>query len=354
MADSSPVRFGLIGFGRFGGNHARAIAATPGAELVAISANSEASCARAREQFPGVHTYTDYRQMLAKETLDVVDVALPTYLHFECGKAALEAGCHLFIEKPMTPSLAECQQLNALAEARNLRLAVGFKRRVAHLWSAVKGLVDDGIIGRPQYAMFELWRWPYRSGADGWRYDIDRVGSWVLEEPVHCFDKARWLLGPSLGEPLSIYASASSRQPGHPELTDNFSAILEFNNGCHATISQTLSAWGHHHGLKLCGTEGSILASWDGATDDAVPSQSLRYMSSSSREGEIIEVDLPPPTDELFELGAEFANLVEAVRNPAAKLFADGIDGAWSIGISEAAHQSIASHQAVSLKDLEP
>ena len=106
--------------------------------------------------------------------------------------------------------------------------------------------------------------------------------------------------------------------------------------------------------MKLCGTEGSILASWDGATDDAVPSQSLRYMSSSSREGEVIEVDLPPPTDELFELGAEFANLVEAVRNPAAKLFADGIDGAWSIGISEAAHQSIASHQAVSLKDLKP
>jgi len=354
MADSSPVRFGLIGFGRFGGNHARAIAATPGAELVAISANSEASCARAREQFPGVKAYTDYQQMLDDETLDVVDVALPTYLHFECGKAALEAGCHLFIEKPMTPSLAECQQLNALADEKNLRLAVGFKRRVAHLWSAVKGLVDDGVIGRPQYAVFELWRWPYRSGADGWRYDIDRVGSWVLEEPVHCFDKARWLLGPSLGEPLSIYASASSRQPEHPELTDNFSAIMEFEGGCHAAISQTLSAWGHHHGLKLCGTEGSILAKWDGATDDAVPSQTLHYMSSSTREGEIIEVDLPPPTDELFELGAEFANMVEAVRNPEAKLFADGIDGAWSIGISEAAHESIDSHQVVSLKDLKP
>ncbi len=61
-------------------------------------------------------------------------------------------------------------------------------------------MIDRGAIGEPQYCLIELWRKPYRLGSNGWRYDISRVGNWILEEPIHFFDLARWYLG-SLGEP---------------------------------------------------------------------------------------------------------------------------------------------------------
>ena len=61
-------------------------------------------------------------------------------------------------------------------------------------------MIDAGAIGEPQYALIELWRRPYRLGADGWRYDINRVGNWILEEPIHFFDLARWYFA-GVGDP---------------------------------------------------------------------------------------------------------------------------------------------------------
>ena len=309
--------------------------------------------AAAAKEFPDVFTTTDFHELIAREDIDVIDVALPTYLHFEVAKAALEAGKHVFVEKPMTPSTAECRELVRLANKRGLVIAVGFKRRAARLWGQVKELVDDGVIGEPQHALFELWRWPYRQGTDGWRYDIGRVGSWELEEPVHCFDKARWYFGPTAGEIVSVYAKANSRQAGHPELHDNFTAILEFENGAHATIAQTLSAWGHQHGLKLTGKNGAIMASWRGATDDAPARQTLDYMRSESREGDVESVAFTEKASELYELEREMEALVRAIRGEGS-VIADGIDGVWSIALCEAAHRSIETGEVVSMKGFKP
>lgn len=348
-----PVRFALVGYGRFGRNHARAITQTEGAELVGVATRSQKSAAEAALEFRDLKPTTDYRFLLAEADVDVVDVALPTYLHYEVAKAALEAGKHVFIEKPMTPSTAQCQELVALAREKNLQLAVGFKRRTAQLWSRVKSLVDEGVIGEPKHALFELWRWPYRRGANGWRYDIARVGSWELEEPVHCFDKARWYFGPTAGEIVSVYARANSRQPDHPELHDNFTAILEFENGAHAAISQTLAAWGHQHGLKLTGSQGALAATWRGATDDAESRQTLDYLTSRTREGEQESIEFTEATSELYELEEEMRAMVAAVRGEGT-VVADGVDGIWSIALCEAAHRSIETGEVVSMKGFQP
>ncbi len=350
---NEPIRFGLIGFGRFGANHARAIANTGGATLAGVAARSEATAAAAAREFPDAWTTTDARALIARDDIDAIDVAAPTHLHYETAKAALEAGKHVFVEKPMTPRTSECRDLVRLAEENGLVLAVGFKRRAAQLWGRVKELMDDGAIGEPRHALFELWRWPYRQGADGWRYDIDRVGSWELEEPVHCFDKARWYFGPTAGEIVSVYAKANSRQTDRPELHDNFTAILEFENGAHATISQTLAAWGHQHGLKLTGTEGALLATWRGATDDAEARQTLDYMSSRSREGELRSVEFTEQASELYELEQEMQAMVAAIRGTG-RVVADGIDGVWSIALCEAAHRSIDTGEPVSMKGFRP
>ena len=326
------IRFGLIGYGAWGSHHARAIAATADAELVAIAARSEKTRATAATDHPSAHIHDDYRTMLERESLDVVDVVLPTYLHYEAAKAVLESGRHLLLEKPMAPNLAECDELIALAAAKGKCLAIGHEFRLSSLWGKMRDMVADGAIGKPLYLLIELWRRPYRLGAEGWRYDIQRVGNWILEEPIHFFDMARWYLA-SAGDPVTVYARANSKQEGHPELQDNFSAVLSFAGGEYAVISQTLAAYEHHQVVKMTGTKGSLWATWSGAMDrDFHPRFSLQYHDGTKTE----TIPIEKITGEVYELEDEMAMMVRAIRE-GESIAATGVDGKWSVALCLAA-----------------
>src|SRR6478735_3861756 len=116
MTKDNAIRFGLIGYGLFGAHHARAIAGTPGAELRAIAVLSEASQAAARQAHPDVAIHSDYRELLARNDIDAVNVVVPNRWHFEVGRAVLASDRHLLVEKPMALSVAECDDLVALAD----------------------------------------------------------------------------------------------------------------------------------------------------------------------------------------------------------------------------------------------
>jgi predicted dehydrogenase/6-phosphogluconolactonase/glucosamine-6-phosphate isomerase/deaminase len=336
----SPVRFGLIGYGAWGRHHAAAIAKTPGAELLAIAAISEESRAAARKAHPHVAVYGDYRELLERHDIDIVDVVVPNYLHFSVAKAALEAGKHVLLEKPMATTSNHCRELITAARAKEKLLAIGFEMRLSELWGRVKSMIDAGAIGEPRYALIELWRRPYRQGSQDWRYDLNRVGNWVLEEPIHFFDLACWCLG----EPISVFASASSKQPDHPELQDNFVAMLGFR-GAQAVVAQSLSAWGHHQTVKVAGTNGALWASWSGATDrDPRPVSSLKHFDGKT----VHEIPLERPTGELFELEDEIAAVVQAVRRERPPP-ATGEDGLRAVALCEAAQRSITVGKVVSL-----
>ena len=180
---------------------------------------------------------------------------------------------------------AECDDLIRLAREHNRVFAVGHELRLSSLWGKVKELIDAGFVGEPLYVLIELSRRPYRQGSENWRYDINRVGSWILEEPIHFFDLARWYLS-AAGEPQAVYATSNSRQPGHPELKDNFSAIVHFPRGAYAVISQTLAAFEHHQTVKVTGTKGALWASWSGAMDRTLhPTFSLRAFDGENSSG---------------------------------------------------------------------
>jgi myo-inositol 2-dehydrogenase/D-chiro-inositol 1-dehydrogenase len=340
------VRFGLIGFGAWGGHHARAIAKAPGAELVAIAARSDATRAAAREQYPAARVYDDYRALLDREHLDVVDVVLPSHLHAEVARAVLESGRHLFMEKPMALTVADCAALNRLAAEKGKLLAIGHELRLSSLWGKVKEMIDAEAIGTPQYVLIELWRRPYRLGADGWRYDITRVGNWILEEPIHFFDLARWYLA-GHGEPQAVYARANSRQPGHPELQDNFSATVTFPNGAYAVIAQTLAGYEHHQVAKVTGTKGALWAAWAGAMDRTLhPTFSLKHHDGQA----VTEVAITRSSGEVFELEDEVAMVAAAVRD-GAPVACTGQDGMWSVAMCLAAQRSVDTGAVVRMEE---
>jgi myo-inositol 2-dehydrogenase/D-chiro-inositol 1-dehydrogenase len=347
MTQERKVRMALIGYGAWGSCHAGAIVKTPHAELVAIAANSEESCARAAEAHPGVAIVPDYRDLLHRDDIDVCDVVLPSHLHYEVASAVLDAGKHLLLEKPMCLSIEDCRDLIARAKSQNLYLAIGHELRLSSLWSKVKELIDQGFIGEPKYVLIELSRNPYRLGSGGWRYDIDRVGNWILEEPIHFFDFARWYLS-SVGEPTSVHALGNSIQPDHPELQDNFSAMVQFTGGAYAVISQTLAAFEHHQTVKVTGTKGALWASWSGAKDRTLhPTFSLRAFDGKN----VTEVPIEKITGEVFELEDQIALVADAVLRDR-PLQATGEDGLWSVAMCLAAQKSVETGGAVSLSEV--
>jgi len=336
------TRFGLVGFGAWGSHHARAIIESPDAELAAIAARSPESQAAARDKHPGVSVVSDYYELLSRSDIDAIDVVLPTDLHYSVGRAVLESGKHLLMEKPMALSVAHCDELIQLARAKNLILAVGHELRLSALWAKVKEMIDRGDIGEPQYVLIELWRRPYRLGSAGWRYDINRVGNWILEEPIHFFDLARWYFQKA-GAPVSVYARANARRPEHPELQDNFSATLNFPGGGYAVISQTLSAFEHHQVVKVTGTRGSLWANWSGAMDRTFHAT----FSLKHHDGETIhDIPITKLTGEVYELVEQITAVADAIQNGKIPP-ASGEDGKWSVAMCLKAQESVDSGNVV-------
>ena len=341
-----PLKFGLTGFGAWGKFHAQSIAQAEGAQLAAIVASSEKSRDEARQLHPGAKVFADHRAMLAEADVDVVDIVTPSHTHCEICTDALNADKHVLLEKPMALNVGDCRAMVDLAAAKNRVLAIGHELRLSSQWGEVKRIIERGTIGTPQYALVELSRKPYRTGAGGWRYDASRVGSWVLEEPIHFFDLARWYLAEH-GEPESIFAMANSRDATRPDLHDNFSSIMRYASGAYAVVTQTLAAFEHHQTVKVAGTKGAVWAAWSGAMDRTLePSFSLRVFDGE----QVGDVKLQKQSGEVFELREEIAMMVRCVRD-GTKPVATGEDGLWSTALCLAAEESVGAGAVVNLRE---
>ena len=341
----SAVNFGLVGFGAWGKMHAQSIAMNSEACLKAIAAPSEASRDEARQLYPKAQIFSNHQELLAAPDVDIVDIVTPSHTHRTICTDALNAGKHILLEKPMALSMEDCSALVKLAEERQRLLAIGHELRLSSQWGEVKKIIERGTIGTPQYVLVELSRKPYRFGASGWRYDGARVGSWVLEEPIHFFDLARWYLS-GHGDPATVYAVANSIDPARPELHDNFSAIMRYESGAYAVVSQTLAAFEHHQTVKVAGTKGAIWAAWSGALDRTLePTYSVRVFDGEKLE----DMKLAHHSGEVFELREEIAMCVRCIREGTAPI-ATGRDGLWSAGLCLAAEESVRQLGPVNLK----
>jgi myo-inositol 2-dehydrogenase/D-chiro-inositol 1-dehydrogenase len=342
-----PVRFALAGFGAWGKFHAQSITSNPEAKLIAISAPSEVSRTEAQQLYPDALIFADSLEMIAQADFDIIDIVTPSHTHCEIALAAMQKGKHVLLEKPMAITLEDCKAIVARAQQYGVHLAVGHELRLSSQWGRIKEIIDAGIIGESQYVLVELSRKPYRQGASGWRYDQSRVGSWVLEEPIHFFDLARWYLESS-GDPIELQAYANSRDPQRPNLYDNFSAMFKYANGSYAVVSQTLAAFEHHQTVKVSGTKGALWAAWSGALDRTLePEYFLKVF-----DGEKLEtVKLETRSGEVFELREEIAQCVEMVRK-GKKPAATGKDGLWSAGLCLVAEESIRQGKSLPVAEM--
>jgi myo-inositol 2-dehydrogenase/D-chiro-inositol 1-dehydrogenase len=301
MSDNSQAvpatRIALAGFGAWGRMHARAVAAIDGAKIVAVLARSEESRQAARQALPDARLVRDYAALLTADDVDVIDVVLPNHAHADAAVAALDAGKHVLLEKPLGLTLAECDAVAAASRRSGRLVAVNHELRVSRQWGAVHEMIAGGELGALRHQHLSLFRKPFRAGSGGWRYDRTRVGSWVLEELVHFIDLVLWY-AESAGLPGRVAAYG-----GDPteDLTDHFSVVLEWSDGATAVLNQCLGGFEHHTLLEIAGSAGALRTWWSGTMDRTeTPSFELKRRRG---EGDVEKISIPL-SGEVFELEA--------------------------------------------------
>jgi myo-inositol 2-dehydrogenase / D-chiro-inositol 1-dehydrogenase len=248
------LRLGLLGAGRIGKVHAGAIAATPGATLVAV-ADPVLAAAEGIASAAGA-TVRSVDEIMAAGDIDAVLITTPTDLHAALIEQAARAGKAIFCEKPIDLSLTRVRDCLKVVEETGAKLMVGFNRRFDPNFMEVRRQIDAGAIGGVEMVSITS-RDPAPPPADY----IPRSGGLFRDMTIHDFDMARWLLGE---DPVTVFAAASVLvDPAIGKLgdVDSASVVLKTASGRIAQISNSRRAtYGYDQRIEVHGSSGMVSA----------------------------------------------------------------------------------------------
>jgi predicted dehydrogenase len=220
----SLINIGVVGYGYWGPNLVRNFAETPGASVAAVADFDTDKLAIVQRRFPAVKTTTDFRDLLNDSTIDAIAIATPVKTHFELALAALRAGKHVWVEKPMTESSDEARQLIDEAQKRGLVLLVDHTFIYTGAVAKMAEIIGSGDLGRIYY------------------YDSIRVNlglfqrdvSVIADLAVHDFSILDHLLGE---HPVAVSASGTNHFPGTPENLAYVTLFYDSGTIAHANVS---------------------------------------------------------------------------------------------------------------------
>ena len=275
------LRVGIAGLGRLGRRHAENLAFnTRGCTLVAACSPVAAELDMAQRDFGVPRVTDDFDAFVSDPGLDAVVLVTPTSLHADQVIAALRAGKHVFVEKPLALNVEDCERVQAVAAEHPRQIAmVGFVRRFDPSYENARQAIQAGEIGRPFIVRSQTCDMNDESGA--FIRFAPSSGGIFMDCSVHDIDLARWLLG----NPRAARVFATGTIAIHEGLrplndVDNGIAVIEFDGGARAVLyaSRTF-AHGHETQTEIIGTAGKLLVGHGGARDRVVVSdaQGVRH-----------------------------------------------------------------------------
>lgn len=279
----TPLGFGIIGVGMIADYHAQAIAAARGAKLVGI-ATRNAENARA---FSAKHAVpfatTEVAELLARPDIHVVCITTPSGAHLEPALAAIRAGKHLVVEKPIEITTERADELLHAADAAGVKIAPIFQARFGEGARTLKAALVAGRFGRLVLASAYVKWHRSREYYTGWKGTLALDGGGAtMNQGIHGIDLLQWFAG----MPSEVFAWKTRRVYAHIEAEDTLGATLRYANGALGSIETTTAAWpGWSRRIELCGEHGSArleddhLADWKfrapAANDDAIRAAGL-------------------------------------------------------------------------------
>ncbi len=141
------IKIAIVGCGKIADAHAEQISAIPGTEIVGVCDAEELMARQLYERFRVKKYFNDIGKLLEEGKPDVVHITTPPHSHFELGSRCLEAGCHVYIEKPFTLNTGEAEELIKLAEAKKLKITVGHDDQFTHAARSMREVVRSGYLG---------------------------------------------------------------------------------------------------------------------------------------------------------------------------------------------------------------
>jgi phthalate 4,5-cis-dihydrodiol dehydrogenase len=227
----SELGVAIFGAGRAGHGHARAIEQTPDAHLVAVfDADRERADAFAEKH--GCQAFTNSDDVLKRDDVDLVMVALPNFLHERATVDAASAGKHVFLEKPMADTLEECDRILEAVEKARIHVLVAHSQRYFASTIRARDILQGGEIGEPVFATDT---WYKNFGVEmrlPWFLDRATGGGMWLMNGAHMIDRTCWVLDTEVESVRAWIGSPFHHLPAD----DANMAFLTLRNGLHATI----------------------------------------------------------------------------------------------------------------------
>jgi myo-inositol 2-dehydrogenase/D-chiro-inositol 1-dehydrogenase len=253
------VRIGSVGLGRLGLQHAENIAnRIQHAGLTALCDVDGAKLKEAADRLAVPHRFTSFEELIACDEVDAVVLVSPSALHTKQIAAALAAGKHVFSEKPLGVTVAECREAEKAVEAHpGLVFMLGFMRRFDESYQYAHKKAAAGEIGEP--VLFRSYSQDPEKFISGAIAFAPHSGGQFLDMAVHDIDLARWFTG---SEPETVYAIGGCY--AHPEFAaskdgDNVSCLMKFKNDCMVFLFAGRTApHGYNVETEIIGTKGIL------------------------------------------------------------------------------------------------
>ena len=246
------LRIGVIGLGWFGEIHCETIVGIPNMELAALCTRRPDRLAEQAKKFGVGKTYRDYRDMLADKEIDAVSIVTMWDQHTEPAIAALEAGKHVFLEKPMASTVADCEKIIAAARKARGILQIGHICRFNPRYRMAKQAIDEGRIGRIVALQSR------RNIPAAWTPTIlEKIGP-IVGDAIHDTDLMLWFTGDTVA---SAYAqTVSVRNLRYPDIGQT---MYRFRGGATATLETVWcmpekTPFDIDERMSIIGTEGII------------------------------------------------------------------------------------------------
>jgi len=366
---SQPLALGLIGPRGFGAFCTGAYQEAGVARVVAFAGRDPVALADTARQYGVPHTYTDWREMLRDPDVEAVHIVTPPDKHAAMAIAALQAGKHVFVEKPLATSAADAEAILAAGAEAGKVVGVNFVMRYAPLYQTVLTIAQNGWLGQLTHVGFENYASDEGLGDDHWFWDPVASGGIFVEHGVHFFD----MIGAIAGAPArNVLGRAWVRADG-TEKEDRVQALVTYANGVEASFYHAFNRPGalEKQTAHFAFERGHVtLNGW-------IPT-SLRLTAIADNEGlaglqtvlpikVVDDDDFPAPGRTVRGSGKNFlvtrrvhahqslggptpvylkavqdamADFAAAVRDPAHRMLVTGEDGAASVRLAAAARES--------------
>jgi len=250
------IRVGIIGCGGISYGHLKWLASIPEVELVGFADIKREAALKLKGEFVEKGdslVFTDYKEMINKSSPDAVEVLTPHTLHFSQCLYALEEGCHVLVEKPMTTEVLHAQRLIGMAKSKEKILLVSYQRHYQPSFRYAKEAINKGEIGEIKLISASLAQ-EWRKLVDNtWRQDPELSGGGqLLDSGSHLIDIILWLTGLEPGEVFAFV----DREDLKVDIFSNF--VVRFKNGALASVAISGDAPGWHENLSIWGSKGAL------------------------------------------------------------------------------------------------